>query len=90
MARSEVHFEKATLVLDGGGTTILSEDGKALPAELPTLDEVSIFANELKELTDSVSRGLVSPILGGTLARDALLIALKEMESIQKRQAVMC
>ena len=90
MARSEVHFEKATLVLDGAGTTILTEDGKALPAKLPALDEVSIFANELKELTDSVSRGHVSPILGGTLARDALLIALKEMEALQKRQAVMC
>jgi predicted dehydrogenase len=90
MARSEVHFEKATIVIEGSGTTILTEDGKALPAELPALDEVSIFANELKESTDSVSRGQVSPILGGSLARDALLIALKEMESIQKRQPVMC
>jgi len=88
MARSEVHFEKATIVLDGSGTTILTEDGKSLPAELPVLDEVSIFANELKELTDSVSRGQVSPILSGSLARDALLIALKEMESIQKRKPV--
>ena len=90
MARSEVHFEKATIVIEGSGTTILTEDGKALPAELPALDEVDIFANELKELTDSVSRGQVSPILGGTLARDALVIALKEMESIQKRQPAGC
>jgi predicted dehydrogenase len=90
MARSEVHFEKATIVLDGSGTTILTEDGKALPAELPSLDEVGIFANELAELTGSVSRGEVSPILGGGLARDALVIALKEMESIQKRQIVAC
>jgi predicted dehydrogenase len=90
MARSEVHFEKATIVLDGGGTTILTDDGKSLPAELPALDEVGIFANELKELTDSVIRGEVSSILGGTLARDALFIALKEMESIQKRQPVVC
>ena len=90
MARSEVHFEKATLVLDGAGTTILTEDGKALPAPVPELDEVGWFVNELTELTDSVNQGQVSPILGGTLARDALLIALKEMESIQKRQAVVC
>jgi predicted dehydrogenase len=90
MARSEVHFEKATLVLDGGGVTILTEDGNSLPAEVPALDEVGWFENELKELTHSVSRGQVSPILGGTLARDALLIALKEMESIQKRHPVMC
>ena len=90
MARSEVHFEKATIVVDGSGTTILTEDGKSLPAELPALDEVGIFANELKEFTDSVSQGRVSPILGGILARDALLIALKEMESIQKRQPIVC
>jgi len=90
MARSEVHFEKATIVVDGSGTTILTEDGKSLPAELPALDEVGIFANELKELTDSVNQGRVSSILDGTLARDALQIALKEMESIQKRQPVAC
>jgi predicted dehydrogenase len=82
MARSEVHFEKATLVLDGSGTTILTEDGKSLPAELPALDEVGIFSNELKELTNSVSQGKVSPILGGGLARDALVIALKEMDTL--------
>jgi len=90
MARSEVHFEKATIVLDGSGTTILTEDGKSLPAELPGIGDVDIFANEMKEATDSVSRGEVSPILGGGLARDALVIALKQMESIQKRQAVAC
>ena len=88
MARSEVHFEKATLVLDGSGTTILTDDGQSLPAELPAVDDVGFFVRELTELTDSVSQGKVSPILGGTLARDALLIALKEMESIQKRQPV--
>jgi len=90
MARSEVHFEKATMVLDGSGTTILTDDGKSLPAELPNIDDVGIFANEMKEATDAVGRGEVSPILGGTLARDALVIALKQMESIQKRQAIAC
>jgi len=90
MARSEVHFEKATIVLDGSGTTILTEDGQSLPAELPSIDDVGIFANEMKEAADSVGRGQVSPILGGTLARDALVIALKQMESIQKRQPISC
>jgi predicted dehydrogenase len=90
MARSEVHFEKATIVIDGAGTTILTEDGKSLPAELPALDEVGWFINETKEVVDSVSKGQVSSILGGNLARDALLIALKEMESLQKRQPIGC
>jgi hypothetical protein len=90
MARSEVHFEKATIVLDGSGTTVFTEDGRVLPAELPALDDVGIFASELAESTRAVIRGETSPILGGSLARDALLIALKEMESIQKRQVVTC
>jgi len=90
MARSEVHFEKATIVVDGSGTTILTEDGQVLPADVAALDEIGWFVNELTEVTDSVSRGEVSPILGGTLARDALVIALKEMESIQKRQPIAC
>jgi len=90
MARSEVHFEKATVVIDGSGTTILTDDGKALPAELPTPDDVGFIEGEVREVVDSVNRGQVSPILGGTLARDALAIALKEMESIQKRQPIVC
>ena len=90
MARSEVHFEKATIVVDGSGTTILTEDGQVLSADVAALDEIGWFVNELTEVTDSVSRGEVSPILGGTLARDALVIALKEMESIQKQQPIAC
>jgi predicted dehydrogenase len=88
MANFEVHFEKATLVLDGAIPTILTEDGKVEKANLPNLDEIGVFANELKEVTDSVQRGQVSPILGGQLARDALYLALKEMESIQTRKPV--
>ena len=90
MARSEVHFERATIVLDGSGTTVFTEDGKSLPAELPSVDDVGFFENELREVVDSVNRGQASPILGGVLARDALLIALKQMESLHKRQSVAC
>jgi predicted dehydrogenase len=86
MARYEVHFEKATLVLDGPSPTILTEDGKVEKAKLPELDEVGIFANELKEVTDCAVAKRTSPILGGELARDALAICLQEMESIKNRQ----
>lgn len=86
MAKYEVHFEKATLVSDGGSVTILTEDGKVEQAALPNLDEVGIFANELKEVTDSVKANKVSPILGGDLARDALSICLQEMKSIKDKK----
>ncbi|MDR0520565.1 MAG: Gfo/Idh/MocA family oxidoreductase [Planctomycetaceae bacterium] len=88
MARSEVHFEKATVVIDGGGTTVLTEDGQAVPAELPALDEVGIFANELKESTDAFIQNKVSPILGGSLARDALALAMMEMEALRKPERI--
>ncbi len=86
MANFEVHFEKATLVSTPGGVDILTEDGKIEQATLPNLDDVGVFANEMQEVTDSIRAGRVSPILGGQLARDALFLALKEMQAIQTRQ----
>lgn len=88
MANFEVHFEKATLVSSPTGVDILTEDGKVEKAELPNLDEIGVFANEMREVTDSVKAGKVSPILGGQLARDALFLSLKEMQAIQTRQPV--
>ncbi|MDR0337281.1 MAG: Gfo/Idh/MocA family oxidoreductase [Planctomycetaceae bacterium] len=88
MANFEVHFEKATLVLDGQTPTILTEDGKSEKATLPNLDEIAVFANELSEVANSAQKNTVSPILGGQLARDALYLALKEMESIHSRKPV--
>jgi len=88
MANYEVHFEKATLVLDAEGLKVLTEDGKIEKPELPNIDEVGVFANELSEVVNSVKNGKPSPILGGSLARDALVIALKEMEAIQKRTPI--
>jgi predicted dehydrogenase len=88
MARYEVHFESVTLVLDGAIPTILTADGKVEKANIQELDEVGIFANELREVTDSVKNNHISPILGSQLARDALLIALKERESILQKKPI--
>jgi predicted dehydrogenase len=88
MARYEVHFEKATLVLDGATPTILTQDGKVEKAKIPERDEVGIFADELYEVINSVKNNSISPILGSQLAKDALIIALKERESILKKKPV--
>jgi len=88
MANYEVHFEKATVVLDGEGLKVLTEDGKVEKPELPNIDEIGTFAHELSEVVQSVKNGKSSSILGGSLARDALVIALKEMEAVQKRTPV--
>ena len=82
----EVHFEKATLLCEsfmGMAPTVLTGDAKVEKAELPNIDEVGIFANELKEATDAFKRGTNSPMLDGQLARDALELALKQMKSVQ-------
>ena len=82
----EVHFEKATLLCEsfmGMAPTILTADGKVEKPELPSIDEVGIFANELKEATDAFKRGENSSILDGQLACDALELALRQMKSVQ-------
>ncbi|MDR2344776.1 MAG: Gfo/Idh/MocA family oxidoreductase [Planctomycetaceae bacterium] len=88
MAHSEVHFDQATVVLDGATTTIFTADGKVEKANIPELDEVGIFTNELREVTNSIKNNCISPILGNQLAKDALLIALKEHESVLQKKPV--
>jgi predicted dehydrogenase len=87
----EVHFEKATLLYEsfyGTPPTVLTADGKVEKPELPGLDDVQVFAHELKEVTDAVKSGKASPTLDGVLARDALSLALKEMEAIKSRKPI--
>jgi predicted dehydrogenase len=88
MAHYEVHFEQATLVLNGAVPTILTADGNVEQADIPEIDEVGIFTNELREVTGSIKNQRISPILGSELARDALIIALKERESILQKKTV--
>ncbi|MDR2168871.1 MAG: Gfo/Idh/MocA family oxidoreductase [Planctomycetaceae bacterium] len=88
MARYEVHFEKATLVLDGATPTVLTEDGKVEKAKIPEIDEVGVFTSELLEVAQSIKNNQISPILGSQLARDALLIALNERESIIQKKPI--
>ncbi|MDR1480658.1 MAG: Gfo/Idh/MocA family oxidoreductase [Planctomycetaceae bacterium] len=88
MARYEVHFEQATLVLNDAPPTILTADGKVEKANIPEMDEVGIFASELREVTNSLKKQLISQILGSELARDALIIALRERESILQKKTV--
>ena len=87
----EVHFEKATLLHEsflGVPPTVLTADDKVEKPKLPGYDEIQVFANELKEATDAVKSGKASEILDGVLARDALGLALKQMEAIKLRKAV--
>lgn len=94
----EIYLEKATLlfefsVLGGEGVTlmpltILDPKGKAVRAKLAEHDEISPFVGEIKEVLKSVKSGTPSAILGGDLARDAIILCHKQTDSVRKARPV--
>ena len=91
----EIHFEKATLlydlaVLGGEGKllmplTVLDEQGEVVAPALGEHDEIAPFVAEIEEMLTAVNSNTPSPILGGDLARDAIVLAHKQTESVVKR-----
>ena len=94
----EVHFEKATVlfqfaVLGGEGKdlmplTVLDENGEVITPELESGDEISPFAAEIQEVLNAIDAGKLSPILGGDLARDAIVLCQKQTEAVRTGEAV--
>jgi predicted dehydrogenase len=87
----EIHLEKATLVFDSWmnfPVTILTEDGKVKQPKLPARDPVDDFAAELAEVVRAIKTGEPSKFLDGQLARDALVLAHRQIESVKKRRSV--
>jgi predicted dehydrogenase len=88
----EIHLEQATLmfefaVLDGVGRylcppTILEVRNKVRLVELSGGDPLVAFHAELREVLRCVTNGHSSDVLGGELARDAVLICQKQAESL--------
>ena len=88
----EIHLERATLmfefaVFDGVGRylcppTILDARGKVRSVELSDGDPLLAFRAELREVIRSVANGHPSDVLGGELARDAVLICQKQVDSL--------
>ena len=94
----EVHFEKATILFDfaaigGQGVvamplTVCEADGTVTKPQLGSGDPVDAFQLEIDEVLKSVAAGRTSPILGGDLARDAIVLCTKETESVKTGQPV--
>jgi predicted dehydrogenase len=79
----ELYFEKATLVLEGGPLTIFHADGQTEQPSFPSGgDPILSFANELQTAVDGVISNQVPPLLSAQLARDALVMCFKEIESV--------
>jgi predicted dehydrogenase len=87
----EIYLEKATLVYESGATplTVLTADGQV---EQPKLDgggdPITAFAAEIQAAVNGVASGRESPLLSGQLARDALVLCHKEIESVRTGAAV--
>ena len=68
--------------------TVLAADGQVQRPKLASGDAITPFENELSEVVRAVQSGVPSPLLAGTLARDAVLICQKETESVRTGQVV--
>ncbi len=82
----QIYLEKATLAYESGATplTLLTADGRA---EQPALegggDPITAFAREIQTAVDAVATGREPDLLSGQLARDALVLCHKEIESVR-------
>lgn len=87
----EIYLERATLLYDSGGQplTLLTHDGKATqPALSGGGDPLSAFTDELQTACDAVVSGKEPALLSGQLARDALVLCHREIESVKSGKTV--
>jgi predicted dehydrogenase len=86
----EIYLERATLVYESGTQplTVLKADGGTERPHCDGGDPIAAFADELSQAVASVRLGKENAILGGQLARDALVLCHKECESVLSGQAV--
>ena len=87
----EIYLDKASLIYDSGGPalTVLTADGKS---EQPKLagggDPLAAFADEIQAAVEGVKAGKAPDLLSGQLARDALVLCHREIESVKTGRAV--
>ena len=87
----EIYLEKATLLYDSGGTplTLLTADGKSSQPQLAGGgDPITSFAAEIQAAANGVAAGKAPDLLSGQLARDALVLCHREIESVKTGRAV--
>jgi hypothetical protein len=68
--------------------TVLTADGKVETPVLGSGDPVEAFKAEIAEVARCVLKNEPSPLLGGDLARDALVLCHKQTESVRSGKIV--
>ena len=93
----EIHLEKATLqfefavladTMEVMPLKVLTATGKVVRPDLGDGDPVHGFVGEIKEVIKSVRDGKPSTILGGELARDAIILCHKQTDSVRRGRSV--
>lgn len=94
----EIHFEKATMLFefavygDQGRQlmplTVLDDSGNVVELEIGESDEITPFAAEISEMLNAIRTGQPSPILGGDLARDAIVLCQKQTQAVREGKTV--
>lgn len=87
----EIHLEQATMNFEFAAFSdaaeslpfkILTSDGEVIRPELNAGDDIAGFESEIKEVMSSLASGTDSKVLGGELAKDAIILAEKQTESV--------
>lgn len=87
----EIYLERATLVYESGTCplTVLKADGASEQPKLSGGDEATAaFTIEMQAAIDGIETGHEHDYLGGKLARDALVMCYREIESVKTGKAV--
>ncbi len=86
----ELYLEKATLAYSSGGPplTLYAPDGKSGQPDLGAAGELAGFTAELQAAVDGVKAGKEPDLLGGQLARDALVLCFRECDSVRAGKAL--
>jgi predicted dehydrogenase len=96
----EIYLERATLLFDfavigdqphvATPLTVLDNNGKVERPKLGSGDPLDGFVAELKEVVKSIRTGQPSAILGGELARDAVILCQKQTQSVASGRLTRC
>jgi predicted dehydrogenase len=96
----EIHLEQATLFFEFGvlagdagnlvtPLTLLTADGKVVRPELPDGDPmIAAFIAEIGEVAKTAADNRPSSLLGGDLARDAVVLCHKQTEAVRTGKVV--
>ncbi len=94
----EIHLERATLLfkmavmsnntVETTPLTVLNAAGKVVQPKLSEGDSIAGFVSELREVCRAINSGSDSEILGGELARDALLLCHRQTQSVASGRIV--